>query len=203
MFNDPVAVADTAPRAVEMALAMRETCTSTLAERWRDRGYDLDFVVGIAQGYATIGTVGFEVRRDYGVVGVVTDLAAALAAAARPGQVLITRRVLAALGTDVAAESAGTFALAGFSKTIDAYDVAGRNVGPAVEPVPAPPPSETPGANVFRCDGDVWTMAYQGKSFRMRGTRGLSTWRRSSASPGSACRRPSSRRSAAIPMPSA
>ena len=123
VFNDPVAVADTAPRAVEMALAMRETCTSTLAERWRDRGYDLDFVVGIAQGYATIGTIGFEGRYDYGTIGTVTNLAARLCAEAASGQVLVSQKVHARIEGRVQAEPAGELALKGFSKPVGVHSV--------------------------------------------------------------------------------
>jgi CheY-like chemotaxis protein/class 3 adenylate cyclase len=178
VFNDPVPVVDAARRAVALALAMRGAMHDTLAERWRARGYELDFVVGIAAGYATIGTIGFEGRRDYGVVGVVTDLAAALAATASPGQVLVTRRVVADLGGDVASEAVGSVALAGFAKPVEVFDVSGQGGEGAIAAI-APPPSEAvrtgepTATNVFRCDGDFWTVAYQGKSFRVRGSRGF------------------------------
>ena len=171
VFNDPVAVADPATRAVAMAFAMRTTCTESLAERWRDRGYELDFVVGIAQGYATVGTIGFEGRRDYGVVGVVTDLALALAATASPGQVLVTRRVLTQLGADVPHEAVGSLALAGFTRPVEVFDVAGVRAERDAAPASDAPSAAAP--NVFRCDGDFWTIAYQGKQFRVRGSRGF------------------------------
>jgi CheY-like chemotaxis protein len=171
VLNDPVAVENPAARAVAMALAMRRTCTQALAERWRDRGYELDFVVGIAQGFATVGTIGFEGRRDYGVVGVVTDLALALAATASPGQVLVTRRVLTEAGADVAHEAVGTLALPGFTRPVEVYDVAGERG--ERDAAPAPPAGATAAPNVFRCDGDFWTIAYQGKQFRVRGSRGF------------------------------
>jgi DNA-binding response OmpR family regulator len=172
VLNDPVPVVNPAARAVAMALAMRAACSQTLADRWRDRGYDLDFVVGIAQGYATVGTIGFEGRRDYGVVGVVTDLALALAASASPGQVLVTRRVLTEAGADVAHESVGTLALAGFTRPVEVYDVAGpRGDREVLDAAPSVAPEAAP--NVFRCDGDFWTIAYQGKQFRVRGSRGF------------------------------
>ncbi len=174
LFNDPVPAPDAARRAVDLALAMRAAASGGLAERWRARGYDLDFVVGIAAGYATIGTIGFEGRLDYGVVGIVTELAAALAATASPGQVLVTRRVLAEIGGDAAASAVGTLALAGFSKPVAAYDVGeGGEEVPATPSGPVPASAEAAAPNVFRCEGDFWTIAYQGKRFRVRGTRGF------------------------------
>ncbi len=175
VFNDPVPVDDAARRAVALALAMRAAATGTLAERWRARGYDLDFVVGIAKGYATICTIGFTGRLDYGVVGVVTDLALALTAAASPGQILVTRRVLADLGPNAAGESIGTLALAGFAKPVEAYDVSGGGRDAAAPAAPGAPAESDAGsaANVFRCEGDVWSIAYQGKRFRVRGSRGF------------------------------
>ena len=174
VFNDPVPVPDAARRAVGMAVDLRTAVTGNLAERWRARGYDLDFVVGIAQGYATIGTIGFEGRLDYGVVGVVTDLAGALCQTASPGQILVTRRVLAEVEPSVAAESVGSFALAGFARPVEAFAVGAQPAGtaPAAAPVSAASaPPET--GNVFRCDGDFWTVAYQGRSARIKGSRGF------------------------------
>lgn len=170
VFGDPVAVPDAPRRAVDLALAMRATATERLAARWRARGYDLDFVVGVATGFATIGTIGWEGRLDYGVVGVVTELAAALAATASPGQVLATRRVLAELGTGADAQPLGSVALAGFSRPVELFDLGGG--GTTFAPEQRADDAER-GANVFRCEGDVWTVAYQGKRFRVRGSRGF------------------------------
>jgi len=72
-FNDPVQVPDPAARAVRMIVAMRERLAE-LFVKWRKRGFELDFGAGIAQGYATIGAVGFEGRLDYGAIGTVTNL---------------------------------------------------------------------------------------------------------------------------------
>ena len=91
-FNDPVPVPDAAARAVRMAVAMRER-VSELIGKWRKQGFELDLGVGIAQGYATIGAIGFEGRLDYGAIGTVTNLAARLCGEAKPGQILVARRV--------------------------------------------------------------------------------------------------------------
>jgi class 3 adenylate cyclase/HAMP domain-containing protein len=91
-FNDPVPCPDPAARAVRMAVAMRERADEQ-AGTWRQRGYPLTFVGGIAMGYATLGTIGFEGRLDYAAVGSVTNQAAALCAHAQPGQILASQRV--------------------------------------------------------------------------------------------------------------
>jgi adenylate cyclase len=121
-FNDPLPAPDAPARAVRMAVAMRDRVAG-LATRWRKRGYELDFGVGIAQGYATLGAIGFEGRWDYGAVGTVTNLAARLCAEARPGQILVTRRVLSAVEEGVVAEPLGELALKGFVKPVPAFNV--------------------------------------------------------------------------------
>ncbi|HEY1438806.1 MAG TPA: GAF domain-containing protein, partial [Casimicrobiaceae bacterium] len=57
-FNDPVPCPDPAERAVAMAVAMREAAGALIA-KWRRRGRELGFGAGIAQGYATLGQIGF------------------------------------------------------------------------------------------------------------------------------------------------
>ena len=121
-FNDPVPVPDAPERAVRMAVAMRERVDELLVT-WRKRGYDLDFGVGIAQGYATIGAIGFEGRMDYGAIGTVTNLAARLCGEARPRQILISQRVLGAIEAMVEVEELGGLTLKGFSKPVPAFNV--------------------------------------------------------------------------------
>ena len=121
-FNDPVPVADPQARAVRMALAMRQT-VEALTARWRKLGHELDFGVGIAQGYATIGAIGFEGRWDYGAIGTVTNLAARLCGEARPGQILVSRRLYGAVDTLIEAEAVGELSLKGFAKPVTAFNV--------------------------------------------------------------------------------
>ncbi len=92
-FNDPVPVRNPAERALRMACAMRDR-VAQLTRQWKKLGYALDFGVGLAQGYATIGAIGFEGRWDYGAIGTVTNLAARLCGEAKPGQILISQRLL-------------------------------------------------------------------------------------------------------------
>jgi signal transduction histidine kinase/class 3 adenylate cyclase len=128
-FNDPVLVPDAPERAVRMALAMRSR-VAELSGEWRKRDYELDFGVGLAQGYATIGAIGFEGRWDYGAIGGVTNLAARLCGEAKPGQILIPRRLLGGLDNMIEVESVGELSLKGFHRPIAAYNVLRiRNAG--------------------------------------------------------------------------
>jgi class 3 adenylate cyclase len=121
-FNDPVQVDDPAERAVRMAVAMRDRVT-TLIGRWRKRGYDLGLGVGIAQGYATIGAIGFEGRWDYGAIGNVTNLAARLCGEAQPGQILLSTRVVSGVEDLIETEEIGALALKGFARPVPAFNL--------------------------------------------------------------------------------
>ena len=121
-FNDPVAVPNPAERAIRMTLAMRESVTDLLAT-WRKRGFALDFGAGLAQGYATLGAIGFEGRVDYGAIGTVTNLAARLCGEARPGQILVSQRLLTTVEALVEAEAVGELSLKGFVRPVTAFNV--------------------------------------------------------------------------------
>ena len=123
-FNDPVPVPNPAERAILMAVAMRER----IAEQsvgWRKRGWDLALSVGIAQGYATIGAIGFEGRWDYGAIGTVTNLAARLCGEAKSGQILVSARVATAVEGLVEVEAIGPLALKGLLKPVPVFSVLG------------------------------------------------------------------------------
>jgi len=121
-FNDPVPVKNAAELAVRMTLAMREK-VKELSIKWRKLGHDLDFGVGIAQGYATIGAIGFEGRWEYGAIGSVPNLAARLCAEAKPGEILVTQRLLAGVEDLVDMEPVGELALKGFHRPVSAHRI--------------------------------------------------------------------------------
>ena len=121
-FNDPVPLDNPGENAVRMALAIRER-VGTLIEKWRKFDYELDLGIGIAQGYATIGAIGFEGRWDYGAIGSVTNLAARLCSEAQPNQILISKRVLAAVEDLLEVEPAGELTLKGFQRAVPAFNV--------------------------------------------------------------------------------
>lgn len=128
LFNDPIPCPDAAARAVRMAVAMRDS-VAELAQRWRKRGHDLGFGVGIAQGYTTLGIIGFEGRLDYAAIGTVPNLAARLCAEAKSGQILISQRALSAVEDFVEAEPFGELALKGLARAMQAYQVRGIREG--------------------------------------------------------------------------
>jgi adenylate cyclase len=107
-----------------MAVAMRNR-TWELAEGWSRLGYDLHLGVGIAQGHATLGRIGFEGRSDYAAIGSVVNLAARLCERSEPGQILISQRVYAATPEIVISHPVGELALRGFTRPTPAYDVIG------------------------------------------------------------------------------
>jgi adenylate cyclase len=121
-FNDPAPIPNPAEQAVRMALAMRER-VNELTLKWRKLGYELGFGVGIAQGYATIGAIGFEGRWEYGAIGSVPNLAARLCGEAKPGEILITQRLLGVVEEWVEAEAAGELSLKGFHRPVAAYNI--------------------------------------------------------------------------------
>jgi class 3 adenylate cyclase len=123
-FNDPPACPDAPERAVRMALDMRDR-VDALAASWRRHGHDLGFGVGIAQGYATLGRVGFEGRWDYAAIGTVTNVAARLCAAAAPRQILISPRVRAGLDDGFEIRSIGPLELRGIARPLEVHEVIG------------------------------------------------------------------------------
>jgi len=123
-FNDPVPVANPEERSVRMADAMRARVRA-LSGEWRRRGHELDFSVGIAKGYATIGAIGFEGRWDYAAIGSVTNLAARLCSEASPDQILVSQRIFAAVADLAEAKEVGPLQLKGFHRPIAAYAVVG------------------------------------------------------------------------------
>jgi class 3 adenylate cyclase len=106
-----------------MALEMRER-VDQLSIGWRKHGHDLGLGIGIAQGYATIGAIGFEGRLDYGAVGTVTNLAARLCGEAKGGQILTNRKTLGQFEHVVDADPLGDMMLKGFARPISVFAIA-------------------------------------------------------------------------------
>jgi class 3 adenylate cyclase/putative methionine-R-sulfoxide reductase with GAF domain len=122
IFNDPVPVENPALQAVLMALEMRNAIEA-LMQKWRLLGHDIGFGIGIAHGFATLGTIGFEGRRDYAAIGTVSNVASRLCDEAKPSQILISPRVLLAVDKAVSVEQVGEFALKGIRRPMQAYNV--------------------------------------------------------------------------------
>ena len=124
IFNDPVPVENPALQAVLMALELRDGI-GKLTDKWRRFGHDIGFGIGIAHGFATLGTIGFEGRFDYAAVGTVSNVASRLCDEAKAGQILISPRVLAAVENAVTVEPVGEFELKGIRRPLAAYNVVG------------------------------------------------------------------------------
>jgi class 3 adenylate cyclase len=122
VFNDPVPVNNPALKAVLMALEMRDVI-GALTEKWHRLGHDIGFGIGIAHGFATLGTIGFEGRFDYAAIGTVSNVASRLCDEAKPGQILISPRVLMAVEDAVTVEPVGEFTLKGIRRPLAAYNV--------------------------------------------------------------------------------
>jgi len=123
-FNDPVPCQDPAMRAVRMALAVREGM-GELREKWQKKGHDLGMGMGIAQGFATLGRIGFEGRFDYAAIGTVTNLAARLSDEAGDKQILINQSVSGEVGGLVEVETVGEIVLKGLHRPVTVFNVLG------------------------------------------------------------------------------
>jgi class 3 adenylate cyclase/CheY-like chemotaxis protein len=122
VMNDPLPCPDHPGQTVRMALEMRE-CMGALSASWRRRGHDLGFGIGIAQGYATLGKIGFEGRVDYAAIGTVPNLASRLCGEAGAGQILISQRVFTSIESQADANPIGELKLKGFHRPVPAYEV--------------------------------------------------------------------------------
>jgi adenylate cyclase len=121
-FNDPLPCPNPAERAVALAVAMRDAVTA-LAQSWRRHDYQLGFGIGIAQGYATLGQIGFEGRFDYSAIGTVINTAARLCDAAKDGQILVTSRIAAAVAKMADVSEIGPLRLKGLSRALAVCNV--------------------------------------------------------------------------------
>src|SRR5271154_2101653 len=122
VFNDPVPVENSALQAVLMALELR-AALGALTATWSRLGHESGFGIGIAHGFATLGPIGFEGRFDYAAIGTVSNVASRLCDEAKPGQILISPRVLMAVEDAVTVEPVGDFTLKGISRPVAAYNV--------------------------------------------------------------------------------
>jgi len=130
IFNDPMPCEDPSLQALKMAVAMRSRIQD-LADGWAQDGHDLGFGVGIAQGFATLGRIGFEGRFEYAAIGSVVNLASRLCAAAQSGQILVTQRVLTGTKDYAVSAPAGELELRGFSRAVKAFDIKGLDAARA------------------------------------------------------------------------
>jgi adenylate cyclase len=123
VFNDPIPAEDHCGRAVRLAIEMRDR-VGALAARWRSNGHELGFGIGIATGFATLGLIGFDQRREYTAIGRVTNLASRLCDEAKAGQIVVAQRTYTAVEARTEATPLGELVLKGFNRPMAAYDIA-------------------------------------------------------------------------------
>ena len=124
IFNDPLPCPDPAERAVRMAVEMREAVAALQAD-WRRRGREIGFGIGIAQGYATLGQIGFAERVDYTAIGTVCNIASRLCDEAEDGQILVSKRVAGAVEKIARLEEIGDIMLKGLTQPVSVCNVTG------------------------------------------------------------------------------
>lgn len=129
-FNDPIQCEDAAERAVRMSIDIRDAVRE-VGSRWQRRGHDLSLGIGVAQGFATLGRIGFEGRFDYAAIGSVTNRAARLCGEAAPWQVLVTDAVLSAIERVADSELVGDLLLKGFNRAVRVHSVTALSDGGA------------------------------------------------------------------------
>jgi adenylate cyclase len=124
IFNDPIPCEEHTHKAARMAIEMRDR-VKELRTAWRKKGYDLDLGVGFVSGYATLGTMGFEGRMDYGTVGNLPNLASRLCAEAKGGQILTDQKTMSRLEEAFDAEPIEALSLKGIHKPVPAFNIIG------------------------------------------------------------------------------
>ena len=122
IFNDPLPCEDHGRKAVSMAIEMRDRAKE-LRIAWTKKGYDLDLGVGLATGYATLGTIGFEGRMDYSSVGNLPNLAARMCAEAKGGQILTDQKTMSRLEEFFDSEAFEEFQLKGLSRPVRVFNI--------------------------------------------------------------------------------
>jgi adenylate cyclase len=129
LFNDPLPCPNPRERAVQMAIEMRDE-VARLATKWRHFGYELGFGIGIANGFATLGCIGFEGRFQYSATGTVANLASRLCGEAANGEILVDISVHRAIENLADVEAQRDLILKGFSRPVKAFSVRGLNLSP-------------------------------------------------------------------------
>ncbi|WP_421868826.1 adenylate/guanylate cyclase domain-containing protein [Motiliproteus sp.] len=128
-FNDPLPCQQPVLSALKLALEIRSSFDQLNID-WHKRGYNLGLGVGIASGYATLGTVGFEDRYDYTANGSCVNLASRLCDEAASGQILMDHNSYLEVEQQVVAAPPREFRLKGFSQQVSTYEVRGlRDAG--------------------------------------------------------------------------
>jgi hypothetical protein len=121
-FNDPISVENHTEVAARMCIEMQGKFKS-LVNEWSSRGIELSLGIGLAAGYATLGTIGFEGRHDYGCIGSVCNLAARLCGEAKGGQTLINEKSYRQIKDKIPGNDIGHLSLKGLNHPVQAIEL--------------------------------------------------------------------------------
>ena len=127
-FNDPFPVERPAEAAVRMSLALQRAFVP-IAEAWAKLGHQVGLGIGIAQGEATLGVIGFEQRWEYAAIGNVPNLAARLCGVARAGEIILDAQTETALVGVAETDAVGLRALRGFAQPVPAFRLRALRAG--------------------------------------------------------------------------
>jgi adenylate cyclase len=119
-FNDPFPVDRPAERAIRMAIALQKAFTP-IAQTWQKLGHEVGLGIGIAQGEATLGVIGFEERWEYAAIGNVPNLAARLCGEARAGEILLDGQTEHDIASLAYTEPVGPLKLRGFLQPVATF----------------------------------------------------------------------------------
>ena len=119
-FNDPIEVDKPAERAIRMALALQEAYRP-ISDAWAKLGHEVGLGIGIAQGDATLGVIGFEQRWEYAAIGNVPNLAARLCGSAHAGEIILDGQTEQDIVGVAETEFIGALTLRGFQQPVPAF----------------------------------------------------------------------------------
>ena len=120
IFNDPFPVERPAERAVRMAMALQHAFRP-ISRAWAKLGHDVGLGIGIAQGEATLGVIGFEQRWEYAAIGNVPNLAARLCGEAGAGEIILDAQTERAVADIAETDPVGPLTLRGFQQAVPAF----------------------------------------------------------------------------------
>jgi class 3 adenylate cyclase/tetratricopeptide (TPR) repeat protein len=126
LFGAPMALEDHALRAVQAALAIRETAAGYGAQLQQQYGVDLRLRIGLNTGPVVVGRIGDDLRMDYTAIGDTTNLAARLQAMAEAGSILVSETTHRGIEGHIHTEPLALVSVKGRSQPVGVARVLGR-----------------------------------------------------------------------------
>jgi adenylate cyclase len=123
-FNDPFPIDRPAERAVLMATAL-QVAFLPISAAWQKLGHNVALGIGIAQGEATLGVIGFEERWEYAAIGNIPNLAARLCGLALAGEIILDAQTEHEIAAMADTELVGPLSLRGFQQPVLVFKLKG------------------------------------------------------------------------------